>query len=287
MLARFDNVRLAQAFSDYLRTQGLPHRLVDAGDHLELWVDEEAMVDAVRRELAQFREDPTHPRYLGASWEAPPPEREVEALSRRYGLRESLSPRYWLAGRGPLTVLLALVILAVAGWTQVGENRVAVDLLLFPDYGDDPRGITEPWRVLTPILLHFGALHLIFNLLWWWTLGSLIERAQGTLQLALLTVGVALVSNAAQYHVDGPAFGGLSGVVYGLMGYLWVYGLLNPYAGFRLRPAIVNFMLLWMVLGFTGLIGPVANTAHLVGLLAGCAIGAVFALWRRLAGRAN
>ena len=66
-----------------------------------------------------------------------------------------------------------------------------------------------------------------------------------------------------------------------MIGYLWLYGKTNPDAGYHLRPAIVNFMLVWMVLGFTGLVGPVANVAHLSGLLAGCVIGAVFGIYRR------
>lgn len=282
MLARFENPRLAQAFSDYLRRQRLPHRLVQAeGSVVELWVDEEAHLDPVRRELARFRENPAHPRYLAASWEAPPPAGDIDALSRRYGSRAGdLSMGSLLRSRGPVTLVLLGVCLAVAVWTNLGSREAAVSPLLFPA-GGSPFGGSEPWRLLTPILLHFGGVHLVFNLLWWWVLGGIIERFQSSFQLAMLTLGIGLVSNAAQFHVSGPAFGGLSGVIYGLIGYLWLYGRINPRAGYQLRPAIVNFMLVWMVLGFTGLVGPVANTAHLSGLLAGAGVGVVFGLYRR------
>ncbi len=282
MLARFDNLRMARAFSDYLRKQGLPHRLEQSGSALELWVDDEARLDEARRELARFREDPGNPRYFAASWQAPPEAGAVDDLSRRYGSGiGDLAPGRLLRSRGPVTLALLFACVAVAVYTGVGERLSAVEPLLFPDSAGGPLASGEPWRLITPILLHFGGVHLVFNLLWWWTLGGIIERFQSSFQLAMLTLGIGLVSNAGQYWADGPAFGGLSGVIYGLMGYLWLYGRVNPRAGYQLQPAIVNFMLVWMVLGFTGLIGPVANAAHLSGLLAGCAIGVVFGLYRR------
>lgn len=281
MLGRFSNVRMAQAFSDYLRAQHVPHRLEVTGQAAELWVDDEAHVDAVSRELARFREDPAHPRYLAASWEAPPPARDVDALSRRYGSTAGdLAPGQVLRSRGPVTLLVLFACIGVGVWTGFGTRPAAIAPLLFPE-ADGLFAGGEPWRVLTPVLLHFGGVHLVFNMLWWWILGGMIERYQSAFQLAMLTIGISLVSNAAQYYVSGPNFGGLSGVIYGLIGYLWLYGLINPRAGYQLRPAIVNFMLVWLVLGFTGLVGPVANTAHLSGLVAGVMIGAVFGYYRR------
>lgn len=281
MIARFDNLRMARAFSDYLRKRGLPHRLEHSGAALELWVDDDQHLDAARRELARFREDPGNPRYFAASWQAPPPDGEVADVSRRYGGAGDLSPKRLLGAVGPVTLALLFACLAVGVYTGFGERPSAVEPLLFPQVaGASLFDVEQPWRVLTPILLHFGGVHLVFNLLWWWTLGGIIERYQSSFQLAMLTVGIALVSNAAQYWVSGASFGGLSGVIYGLIGYLWLYGLVNPKAGYQLRPAIVNFMLVWMVLGFTGLVGPVANTAHLSGLVAGCLIGVVFGFYR-------
>lgn len=279
MLARFDNPRLAQAFSDFLRSRGLAHRMEHGADKfVELWVDDEAQLDTVRRELARFREDPTHARYLGASWQAPPPATEVERLSSRYGGAGDLAPGTLLRSRGPVTLAVVFACLAVGVWTGFGsqEHEAQVRMLLFPSMPGDPL-----WRALSPVFLHFGAMHLVFNLLWWWMLGGIIERYQSSFQLAMLAIGIGLVSNAAQYHVSGPEFGGLSGVVYGLVGYLWLYGQVNPRAGYRLQPALVNFSLVWMVLGFTGWFGPVANTAHFSGLAAGSVIGVVFGLYRR------
>ncbi|MFZ5724118.1 MAG: rhomboid family intramembrane serine protease GlpG [Pseudomonadota bacterium] len=276
MLARFDNPRMAQAFSDYLRSHDLQHRLEPAGEGFELWVDDEAQLDTVRRELARFRAEPGHPRYFHASWQAPPPAQDVDRLSRRYGGAGDLAPGTLLRSRGPVTLIVLLACVAVGFVTGFGERESVVRAMLFPSAPGDPL-----WRALSPVLLHFGVVHLVFNLLWWWMLGGIIERYQSSFQLAMLTVGIGLLSNAAQFYVAGPEFGGLSGVVYGLVGYLWLYGQVNPRAGYQLQPAIVNFSLVWMALGFTGWFGPVANTAHFAGLAAGCVIGVVFGLYRR------
>jgi GlpG protein len=124
-------------------------------------------------------------------------------------------------------------------------------------------------------------LHIIFNLLWWSDLGRLIERFQSSFQLIWITLLVAAVSNLAQFMDTGPRFGGLSGVVYGLLGYLWLYGKTNPAAGYQLRREIVILMLVWLVICYVGLADIVANAAHVSGLITGAALGAGIGLYRR------
>ena len=109
----------------------------------------------------------------------------------------------------------------------------------------------------------------------------MIERHQSSAQLLLVTLVTAAVSNVAQFLYSGPMFGGLSGVVYGLLGYLWIFGRLNPGAGFALRRQIVVFMLAWMAICFVGLSDVVANAAHLAGLVSGCLLGGIFGMVRR------
>ncbi|MFZ5755374.1 MAG: rhomboid family intramembrane serine protease GlpG [Pseudomonadota bacterium] len=272
MIERFDNVRLARAFSDYLRSLGIAHRLQPDGT---LWLDDVAQQARVMQELERFRHDPMHPRYLGASWQAPPPADEVDALSRRYGSGD-LSPGRLLRSRGPLTLAVLLLCVAVGGWSGLGTDRTAVEALLFP--ASSAQFAAEWWRAVTPVFLHFGIAHIVFNLGWWWLLGGAIEREQGMSTLLLVTLVTALASNLAQFLVSGPGFGGLSGVVFGLIGYFWWYVRAHPgYGGYRMPKAMVNFAVLWLALGYVGvldaLFGPVANTAHLGGLVAGGLLG--------------
>jgi GlpG protein len=131
----------------------------------------------------------------------------------------------------------------------------------------------EIWRLVTPIFLHFNVLHLLFNMMMLREFGSFIERRFGSAQLGLLVLGTAVLSNLGQMLWEGPNFGGMSGVDYGLLGFLWIRGKYDPRAGFELNPGSVKMMLIWLVLCYTGLMGSIANMAHTVGLLTGMAWG--------------
>ena len=130
----------------------------------------------------------------------------------------------------------------------------------------------EVWRLVTPIFLHFGILHILFNS--WATIavGTMIETRRGTSRLLILVLVSAVVSNLGQYYYmeqmkpGAPHFfGGLSGVVYALFGYLWMKGQYEPEQGMILHPNTVSTMLMWLVLCMTGSVGPIANAAHVVG----------------------
>lgn len=144
------------------------------------------------------------------------------------------------------------------------------------------------WQSLSPIFLHFGFAHFAFNALWLLILAPRIESYSGALHLLLLVVVMALLSNTAQYAWSGSrAFGGMSGVIYGLLGYLYVRGRLNAIAAYQLPNQLIGFMVGWMLLCMTGLptllLGSgIANAAHAGGLLSGVALGLLFAVASQL-----
>ncbi len=131
----------------------------------------------------------------------------------------------------------------------------------------------EAWRLITPIFIHLSYLHIIFNMMWLWDLGGTIETLQGRFNIFSQVVVYGIVGNLAQYTIAGPSFGGMSGVVYGLLGYMWMQGKFNPRFGASLPKEIVYMMLIWYFVCWTGLLGPIANMAHTGGLLAGLIIG--------------
>ena len=143
------------------------------------------------------------------------------------------------------------------------------------------------WRLITPTLIHFGWLHVVFNSLWLWEFGQRIERVIGSFNLVGLYLVSAAVSISVQYFWEGPAiFGGMSGVVYAFLGFLWAANLLRPGWISQPPPAILMFMLIWLAIGFVGAldfigVGAIANGAHLGGLLIGFMLGAVMALLTR------
>lgn len=195
-------------------------------------------------------------------------------------------------------VTLALVALSVCGflvvylpvlrpllaWLTFTPFEIHGDLIQFEEIGN------QYWRLITPVFLHFGWLHIVFNSLWLWELGRSVERVMGGFNTFMLFIVIALVSNASQYLFGGPGlFGGMSGVVYGLLGFAWVAPMLQRNWLIQPSPAIMLFMVGWLVACLAGLVetlgfGKVANAAHLGGLLSGALLGAIFGLRSRLGG---
>jgi len=212
------------------------------------------------------------------------------------------SGRWQPAPRHAPAVAVIIAIALVAVWlTGMGQNSVAAAMMMA-----DPRQFAwstfetldgrldallatlasgQVWRLITPDFLHFSWAHLIFNSVMMWFLGSQIEWMDGRGRLFILFLVTSVVSNGLQYLVSGPLFGGLSGVVYGLLAFCWLSQQRRP--RFQFPPALVTFAVIWMVIGYTPIpemmgVGRMANEAHLGGFLAGLACAAVLPLRGRM-----
>ena len=168
--------------------------------------------------------------------------------------------------------LIALSLIASLPSLMGSASSALVPLLIAtpgtPMFAEIASG--QFWRVLTPIFVHFGILHIAFNMMWLWDLGGTIERAKSRVFLGVLVAVTGIASNIAQYVITGsPLFGGMSGVVYALLGYVWMQGRVNPNAGIGLHRQTVVMMMVWYVVCWTGWVGPIANWAHTGGLVAG------------------
>lgn len=189
----------------------------------------------------------------------------------------------------PITFLVFLAMLLVALGSQLGSDlRVVAWFSFFPIVvnavvsaqaylvaGFDHLW-SQPWRLISPMLLHFGWLHLVFNGMWWLDLGRRIEHQSKVVLVSLLVV-TSLGANVAQAWQEISLFGGMSGVVYGLLGYIWVMDRYNA-PRYHLPQSILIFMLLWLLLGLSDLLlvlgfGAIANMAHIGGLVAGVGWG--------------
>ena len=117
-------------------------------------------------------------------------------------------------------------------------------------------------------------MHLGFNMLNLMTLGNLLERRIRSWHYLTLALSVGLGSNLGQYFISGSQlFGGMSGVVYGLFGYIWLRSRHDKTFGLEIPSPFIVMALGWLVLCFTGKFGPIANAAHVVGLVLGALWG--------------
>ena len=159
-------------------------------------------------------------------------------------------------------------------WTHLRDSISQGQAYQLPDHGVGRIVRGEYWRLVTPIFLHFGIFHIVFNLMWMRMMGCEIEARRGSPRYLGLVLLIAVVSNVGQYAVNGsPVFGGMSGVVYGVFGYLWMKERYEPSSGMSLPPSTALWMIGWFVFCWTGLAGPIANWAHTFGLATGMLVG--------------
>ncbi|TKB47600.1 rhomboid family intramembrane serine protease GlpG [Ferrimonas sediminicola] len=262
-LGVLDNARAAQAFVDYLAGLGVKARLSRHDHGVEIWVAETDQPRA-QSEFERFLADPHHPRYHEASWN-----NGSTSNSLSYGKPMSQMMTTVLNRAGPLTlVVMAACIAVFIPWAMKIQQPLFYALHFFESW--EAFSLDQGWRLFSPVLLHFDPMHIAFNLLWWWYLGGQVEKRLGSGKLLVLLLAGAAVPNLVQFAMVGPAFGGLSGVVYALVGYCWLMGRMAPQRGIVLPDAYMSFLMIWLVLGFAGFMN-MANWAHLGGLLVGLA----------------
>jgi GlpG protein len=280
----------AQQFADYLLTKGISLSIDPAPGGWALWVRNEDHLDEARREFAEFSAAPDAPIYREASRVAEQlraeEQRRATAARKNYvNVGQRWRPRG--TGRTPVTALLLAASIAVAVISNLGEKEdVIVHLTIdgFVQHKLVHIWEREPWRLVTPIFIHFGMMHIVFNMLMLWQLGIPVERMMGSIRYLILVLAIAIPSNFAQYLWNGPGFGGMSGVVYGLFGYVWMKSRYEPQRGLVISPNSVIFIVGWLFLCMIpGLLRiPVANAAHVGGLVVGIVIGRFPGLWRSM-----
>ncbi|TAA46032.1 rhomboid family intramembrane serine protease GlpG [Corallincola luteus] len=269
-IATLSSPRAAQAFVDYLATQSIACQLRPEGQGVMLLLHDPGQESHVRSELQKFAENPSHPRYMAASWERS----DNAGVRFDYGAPGTGLMRNFLLHAGPVNLIVLAICAVVFLFSFLGMlGYVRYWLQFFPSI--DALTGWQQWRWLTPAFIHFSFMHLIMNALWWWYLGGQLEQKEGSRPLLILFLLTAALPNFAQFLLSGPNFGGLSGVVYGLFGYVWVRGMMAPTVGLSLTPGLTGFMLIWLVIGFLGWFGPpMANMAHFGGLLVGAGYAA-------------
>ena len=224
-------------------------------------------IEQAKTEFEHFIKKPYDEKYQQAAWQHG---ETVDVNSKDLTLLSSFKESF-LAHAGVVTLVVFTLCWLVFLGSNLGWSRPIFTFLQFYPQLSFDELLSEPWRIIGPAFFHFSWLHIVFNTMWWWQLGGSIEKSLGKSTLINLLLISAIFSNVGQFIVSGANFGGLSGVVYALVGFVWWYGYLAPEKGLFLSKPIIGFLLFWLVLGFADLLPVnVANTAHLLGLISGC-----------------
>ena len=305
-LGQIDGRKPTEQFVAFLLTQKIKTHIEGIEgrpDAWEVWVRNEDQLPEATKHLHAFKQDPADSRYESAMKEATrllETEQKAKQAAARNIRRMDTSgiPRMNRGPIPPLTLtltILAIVVSLLSELTRPSPNNkwgeAVVNELSFVEpakwkESNDPaaslkRG--EIWRVVTPIFMHGDMLHLAFNLFLLVSLGRLTERIQGTPKFAVFVLMLAVFPNllqglSPQWLGGWPNFVGISGVVYGLFGYIWIRSSLHPEMGIMIPMPMVAIFIGLIVLGFAASMSEagrgwnLANLCHLGGLLVGIAV---------------
>lgn len=281
--ARLDIDVNLQSFSQFLVQQGIAHRINEESGQQVIRVGTPGQARLVQLALRQWQ-----------TGELPLPEKQAEGRLSAASIVDLRRNAWALLGAmraAPVTAVLSLACIGVALLSGLGAQADRLAFLFYPDL---PAGslfsllggidsVSQGLRTLTPMFLHFGALHIIFNLLWLWYFGRQLERIQSSWIFLLVVLVTSFSGNTAQYLVTAQSnFGGMSGVVYGLVGYAWILHNFVPRQRLMLNNSMFVVFVVVMVLMELFASSWIASAAHAGGLVSGLMCGAIYAAGRRL-----
>ncbi len=294
MIGQLQDEDQARRFGAFLYGQGIDNQVDEShSGGWEIWVHDENRMDEAAGYLHQFVQNPDDPLFTKATHVAVVRRQREEAREapRRTRIIDARTAFYRPpVPRGIVTIALMAISIVVFLLTKQGYDTRAIQPLAITQFQETDHSVYyrdglpeiregQVWRLVTPIFIHFGFLHILFNMWVLMDFGSIIEARKGKLRFLLLVLVTAILSNLAQYVVSGPTFGGMSGVLFGLLAYMWMQGKFNPASELALHPQTVTLMIAWFVLCLVGIIPNVANGAHAAGAAVGAAWGYLSARW--------
>ncbi len=311
------NLSQAERFASFLLTRGIATQLDPDQDQWIVWVLDEDRLEDAKSELAAFRAAPDAGKYQGV-------EKQAEAiLQEQQQHRERTKKNIvhmrgrWSVGFGgtqrkgfTLMFIAATVIISVlAGFDAQQRHETAIyqqlqfshpqnwdlqDLSRTDYFYDIKRG--QIWRIMTPVFLHGSWAHLIINMIFLYFYGAKIETRYGPWVLAALVVAIGFSANLIEAFVPDawgatPTGIGMSGVVYGLFGFIWLRMILAPSDTLNVPLILVIIQIVMLMAGFSGMLDAldgggdkpdnIDHWAHALGLV----VGAVYAFVPNLINR--
>jgi len=271
-------------FSRLLWQRKISHRIYEVESRQILTVPDQSQVMAARHLFQQWQRG-----------EVIPDAGDSSDFVSYFSPRDFLGKMFHAFRKATFTLSLIVLCIILAFLAPLNAMTDLTRAMLYPDFSFGTRIIDldnvranfsalQFLKMISPMLLHGGIIHLAFNMLWLWEFGRRIEAVQASWSLLVLIFFIALVSNTVQYLYGGSIyFGGMSGVVYGLFSYIWMWQLFDPKKNLSLPGPLIFFLLLSLVVITVINLDFIADEAHIGGLLTGVVYGAFTATISRLA----
>jgi rhomboid protease GluP len=185
---------------------------------------------------------------------------------------------------GPYTVTAALIainVLVFAAMVVTGASftqPTPLDAFNWgADYGPATIGAGEWWRLLTSCFVHYGIIHIAFNMYVLYQIGPFVQMTFGRARYLIIYFIAGLGGNLVSIYIHPQVVGaGASGAIFGLYGAVFGFllrerGSLNPAAVKSISRSAGIFVLYNLVYG--AMDRTTDMSAHIGGLVAGFLTG--------------
>jgi GlpG protein len=287
-VGQLPNEEAAKRFSDYLWSKSIENEIEpDEGTAWLIWAVEEDSLSECVADLKRFLANPESAEFDSLDRKAREAKQKLEE-ERKPKRRQMSGKDVFVSVRayrpGPLTYAFMCGCILVSVFTNFADNEARsnlfhiTSLMHVGDYVQWTRRLPEVWsgqiwRLVTPMFLHMGLIHLLFNCWILFSFGSQMEARCGWFFMLLFVLLAAAFSNFLQYFFVSPSFGGFSGVNYALFGYIWMKSRYDRSAGLGVSKENVVLLVAWFGLGALQIIPHMANWCHGGGLFFGVVWG--------------
>lgn len=253
----------ALGFVDYLASIGIKAKAKESmTGRCTVYVTNSFDMSRSKREVLRYANSPFDSKYTKASWD------QGKTINREKHLNTGmLFPLSF--DLSSITTIVELICIAIYVLSLIDEPLVIQYLAL--SKSEEFSSIQDYYKLITPAFVHFSFMHIAFNLVMFEAMARPIERTFGKVKFFSIFISVALLSNVTQYcfmtDLNG-YFGGLSGVVYGVIGYSGVLSRrkdLPP--SFNIPPGLLTVSVIFIFISF--FLGGIANLCHIGGLVVG------------------
>lgn len=189
----------------------------------------------------------------------------------------------WQAYRRQFPVIVAILALQALVFLVMTLNGGTTNADVLIRFGAKVNVLINEgqwWRLITPIFIHIGLMHLFFNSFALYIFGPTAEWLFGRLRFVLFYVLTGIVGNVASYIFNPLAISaGASGAIYGLFGmYVYLYLRARRFVGPDTGKGILVLVLINLVISFGQ---GIDLAAHLGGLISGFLLTGLFIRRRR------
>ncbi len=285
-IAIFEEEKIALRFWNYLQSEGIKSTLEEEGTKdWVIWVVDEEEIPSATLLLKKFNTNPDDPIFSRTIKSNPKQNQNKESNSKKKSRFKnySLKEKWRIQDRGFGIACLCIIIISIGAYFLSNASIEIKENLLISEqnYLQSDDRLSEVfdgqiWRLVSPIFVHYSFFHIGMNMYILSIFGSQIEKRKGSRFLVLFILLTATISNLAEYKITGNnEFGGMSGVNYGLFGYIWIKSKFDPGDGLFIDQINVVILMGWFFIcfvinGFGGVGGVgIANWVHAGGLITG------------------